>query len=166
MSDLKKVYHGMAGSIKGKLKTPLLVYENKDDAKEFANNYTDLNKEPKVLQFDLDLEINKVLDLTTEKGKEKFEKLIKEEGLEQTEIINHKKEYFDDEDSEVENLDTLSWKKILKVVSENFDAVKGYSILDKSKVPSYSILNTEILINKEVLEIDLEGNLWKVEFKK
>lgn len=164
MSNLKQVYHGMAGSIKGKLKTPLFVYENKDDAKEFANNYTDLNKEPKVLQFDL--ETTKILDLTTEKGKEKFEKLIKEEGLEQTEIINHKKEYFDDEESEVGNLDTLSWKKILKVVSEKFDAIKGYSILDKNKVPSYSVLNIDVLVNKEVLEIDLEGDLWKVEFKK
>lgn len=164
MADVKQVYYGMAGSSKSKLKTPLLVYENKEDAKEFANNYTDLNKEPKVLQFDL--ETTKILDLTTDKGKEHFEKLIKEDGLEQTEIINHKKEYFDEEESEVENLDTLSWKKILKLVSENFDAVKGYTMLDKNKVPSYSVLNTDILINKEVLEIDLEGDLWKVEFKK
>ena len=28
------------------------------------------------------------------------------------------------------------------------------------------ILNVDVLENKEVLEIDLEGDLWKVEFKK
>ena len=48
---MKKVYHGMAG--KTKLKNPTLVYEDKDVAKEFANNFTDLDKEPKVLEFDL-----------------------------------------------------------------------------------------------------------------
>lgn len=164
MTNLTQVYHGMAGSHKGKLKTPLLVYENKEDAKEFANNYTDLNKEPKVLQFNL--ETSKILDLTTEKGKEKFEKLVKEEGLETSEISNYKKEYFDDEDFNIENLDTISWKKILKTMSEKFDTVKGYSVLDKNKVSAYTILNTEILTNKEILEIDLEGDLWKVEFKK
>jgi hypothetical protein len=28
------------------------------------------------------------------------------------------------------------------------------------------ILNVDVLENKEVLEIDLEGDLWKIEFKK
>lgn len=164
MTDLKHVYHGMAGSIKIKYKNPLLVYENKEDAKEYANNYTDLNKEPKVLQFELNTK--KILDLTTEKGKEKFKKIIQDEGLEYNDVVSNKKEYFEEEEIEIENLEAISWKKIFKAVSENYDVVKGYSLLDKNKSPSYSILNTEILIKKEILEIDLEGNLWKVEFKK
>lgn len=163
MNDLQKVYYGISGATKSKLKNSILVYENKENAKEFANNYTDLNKEPKVLVFDLNT--TKILDLSTEKGKENFLNIIKEEGLEESDIINLKKEYFDDEKEELENLDQLSLKKTFKILNENFDIIKGYSLLDDKKVNSYIVLNTEVLINKEVLEIDLEGDLWKVEFK-
>ena len=163
MNNLKKVYHGMAGNLKGKIKSPFLVYEDKEIAKEFANNYTDLNKEPKVLQFDF--ESNKVIDLSTEKGREKFDKIILEEGFQTEDLISYKKEYFDEENGQIENLDTLNLKKI-KDLSSKVDAIKGYSVIDSTKHIVYAILNPETLINKEVLEIDLEGDLWKVEFKK
>ena len=79
-------------------------------------------------------------------------------------MISYKKEYFDEENGQIENLDTLSLKKI-KGLSSKVDAIKGYSVIDNNKHAAYAVINTETLINKEVLEIDLEGDLWKVAWK-
>lgn len=163
MSDLTQVYHGLAGYSKGKLKSPFLVYESKDNAKEFANNYTDFTKEPKVIQFDLDTD--KVLDLTTVNGMEVFETLLNKSDLKLTDIVDNKQELYYDEKVEYDNLDILAYKKINKILVESFDTIKGYTLLDDKKVISYMVINTEVLTKKEILEIDLEGNLWKVEFK-
>lgn len=164
MNKIQHVFYGMAGQLKGKLKSPLMVYENIDDAKEFANNYTDLNKEPKVIQFKV--ENPRVIDLTSIEGKKTFENIIKSEDLESEDVINYQKKYFDDVEPTIENLDTIILKKVYKALSEKFDMVKGVSLLDDNKVSSLVVLNTEILKDKEILELDLEGDLWKVEFKK
>lgn len=165
MSDLTQVYHGLSGSLKGKLKSPFLVYEEKEDAKEFANNYTDFSKDPKVIQFDL--ETARLLDLTTKTGMIVFEKLLEKADFKLEDIIdsNGNNDMFADEKVEHDNLDTLMYKKVTKLISENFDTIKGYSNLDNKKVISYAVMNTEVLTKKEILEIDLEGDLWKVEFK-
>lgn len=164
MNTTQHVFYGMAGQHKGKFKSPLIVYENTDDAKEFANNYTDLTKEPKVIQFKL--ENPRVVDLTTQEGKQTFENMIKSEGLENKDMIDFEKKYFDDVEPTIENLDTLALKKIIKLLSDKFDMIKGVSMLDDKLVTCFSVLNTHILQQTEIIEIDLEGNLFKVEFKK
>ena len=161
--NMKKVYHGMAG--KSKLKNPTLVYEDKDVAKEFANNITDLTKEPKVLSFDLNT--SKILDITTEEGLKDFEKAIKKAGLSFNEDqFGNKVTDIDGKEVDYLSLELIENKKLSKLLSEDFDAVKGLSYLDGKNRESLMILNVDVLENKEVLEIDLEGDLWKVEFKK
>lgn len=161
--SMKKVYHGMAG--KTKLKNPTLVYEDKDVAKEFANNFTDLTKEPKVLSFDLNT--NKILDITTEEGLKTFEKLIQNSGLSfKDDGFGNKVTKIDEKEVDYLSLELVESKKLSKLLLEDFDAVKGFTLLDGKNRESFMILNTDVLENKEVLEIDLEGDLWKVEFKK
>lgn len=164
MNKVQHVFYGMAGQLKAKIKSPLMVYENVDNAKEFANNYTDLSKEPKVIQFEL--ENPRVIDLTLPEGKEIFEQVVKAEGLVTSNVIDYKKEYFDDKPSQIENLDTLMLKKVQKALSDKFDVIKGVSVLDDIQVSAFCVLNTEVLKNTQTLEIDLEGDLWEVEFKK
>lgn len=164
MKNTQEVFYGMAGQFKSKLKNPTLVYENKEDAKEYANNYTDLSKEPKVIKFDVDC--SKIIDLTTEQGKENFQKVLKAEGLKVNEVINYEKQYFDDVEPQIENLDTLVLKKVIKSLSNEFDMIKGFTMLDENQTTSFLVLNNEVLKYRETLEIDLEGDLWKVEFKK
>lgn len=158
-----QVYHGLAGTLKVKLKTPFLVYEDKNDAKIFANNYTDFSKQPKVIQFDL--ETLKLLDLTTEIGINSFEELLKINHLELNDIIDIKKDSYCEENLQYDNLDILSYKKFNKILMEKYDTIKGYSILENKKVTSYAVMNVDTLTKKQVLEINLDGNLWNVEFK-
>lgn len=163
MSELNQVYHGMAGSLKGKLKTPFLVYEDKHDAKEFANNYTDFSKQPKVIQFNVVL--GSVLDLTKENSKKELELLVSESNIKWSDLFEEN--ISSEEEVDYKDIDNLNHKKINKLLSEKFDIVKGYSILNEKKVSSYIVLNSNVLENKQVLEIDTNdnGNIWKINFK-
>lgn len=162
-NKMKKVYHGVAGKIK--LKNPTLVYEDKDIAKEFANNFTDLDKEPKVLEFDLNT--NKILDITTQEGLKTFEKLIQNSGLSfKDDDFGNKVTKIDEKEVDYLSLELVESKKLSKLLLDDFDAVKGFTLLDGKNRESFMVLNTDVLENKQVLEIDLEGDLWKVEFKK
>ena len=162
--SLIQVYHGIAGSLKSTYKIPFLAYENKETAKEFANNYTDLNKAPKVVQFELNTV--KVLDLTTESGMTIFKNIVEKDEIDLNDILDHRKEKFEYKKAEYDNLDKLAYKKLNKVVLESFDVIKGYTYLGEKKVVSYAVINTDVIVKKDVFEIETEGNLWKIEFKK
>ena len=157
-------YYGFSGELNKKIKTPLYMYVEKDDAKEFANNYTDLKESPHVAE--IIVKSDKVLDLTNDIDLNKFNNILNKLGL----IINKDQfgcEYktLDGLEIEENSLDVFENKNVITTLKKEFDLIKTISMLNNKKVISIVVLNNKIFKLKKILDIDVDGNIFKSKFK-